>query len=287
MYYNYGRNYFLSLDDYDLTNLNKQNILEFLRGYIELHSNIILPINDSNYLKNINYVYNKYPLLILYFRKIESADNILIDRIIKLFTNELQISYEIENKTKIYNKIKYHCLIKLENYNVLNFLSNIYPSDIDKNEIDEYTYSLYLNLSNYRYINYDNENDTLQYFIPKCKIKLIHPAAITPTKKYASDIGYSVSIIKLYKMISDNIFIYDTGIEITPQYGFYYKLEPTELLATHGYILGTSITNNQKKNQTLLITLIKIDKDLPDIKLPYNCCILLIKELKHYELIIE
>lgn len=287
MYYNYGRNYFLSLDNYNINDSNTTNILEFLRGYIELHSHIILPINDSNYLKNINYVYNKYPLLILYFRKIESTDNILIERILKLLNNELNISYEIENKIKIYNKIKYHCLIKLENYNVLNFLSKIYPPEIDKNEIDEYTYSLYLNLSNYRYINYDNENDTLQYFIPKCKIKLIHPAAIIPTKKNASDIGYNISIIKLHKIISDNIFIYDTGLEITPQYGFFYKLEPTELLATHGYILGTSINNNQIKNKTLLITLIKIDKELQDIKLPYNCCILLLKELKHYELLIE
>ena len=69
MFYNYGKNYFLSLDSFNLKDSNTNEILEFLRGYIELHSNIILPTNVSNYLKNINYVYDKYPLLILYFRK--------------------------------------------------------------------------------------------------------------------------------------------------------------------------------------------------------------------------
>jgi len=286
MFYNYGKNYFLSLDSYNLKDLSTSEILEFLRGYIELHSNIILPTNVTNYLKNINSIYDRYPLLILYFRKTENIDNILIDRVLRLLTSELQISYEIESKPKIYNKIKYQLVLKLTNNNVLNFLSQLYPSDIDKNDIDEYTYSIYLNLSNYRYINYDNENDTLQYFIPKCKIKLIHPAAKKPTKQYASNIGYNISIIKLHKMISNKIIIYDTGIQIIPQYGYYYKLEPTSLLSNHGYILGTHVDSNQK-NKTLLITLIKIDNELPDIKLPYNCCILLIKELKHYELIIE
>lgn len=286
MFYNYGKNYFLSLDSYNLKDLSTTEILEFLRGYIELHSNIILPTNVTNYLKNINSIYDRYPLLMLYFRKTENIDNILIDRVLRLLTSELQISYEIESKPKIYNKIKYQLVLKLTNNNVLNFLSQLYPSDIDKNDIDEYTYSIYLNLSNYRYINYDNENDTLQYFIPKCKINLIHPAAKKPTKQHASNIGYNISIIKLHKMISNKIIIYDTGIQIIPQFGYYYKLEPTSLLSTHGYILGTHVDSNQK-NKTLLITLIKIDNELPDIKLPYNCCILLMKELKHYELIIE
>jgi hypothetical protein len=286
MFYNYGKNYFLSLDSVNLKDSNTDEILEFLRGYIELHSNIILPTNVSNYLKNINYVYDKYPLLILYFRKTEHTDNILIERLLRLFSNELQLIYDVESKIKVYNKIKYQFLIKLENYNVLNLLSKIYPPDIDKNDIDEYTYSLYINLSNYRYINYDNENETLQYYIPKCKIKLIHPAARTPFKECASNIGYTISIIKLHKIISNKIRIYDTGLQIIPQYGYYYKLEPKSILSTHGYILGTSIDSEQKKDKTLLITLIKIDDDLPDIQLPYNCCILLMKELKHYEIMI-
>lgn len=286
MFYNYGKSYFMSLDHYNVKHYTTDNILEFLRGYIELNSKIILPNNITNYSKNLDNIYNKYPLLILYIRKKENIDNILLDRIENLLSKELQIEYSIEFKNKSYNKIKYNVIIKFENYNVLNFLSKIYPSNIDKNEIDEYIYSLYLTLSNYRYINYDTENDTMQYYIPKCKIELIHPGAIKPYKNYASDIGYSINIIQRYKQISDKIIIYDTGLKIIPQYGYYFELMATSQLAINGYILGTHHNNfNQKNNNTLLITLIKIDKDLPDIKLPYNSCIMLLKEMKHYELI--
>jgi len=286
MFYNYGKNYFMSIDNYNFTTYTTENILDFLRGYIELHSKLILPNNIINYNKNINNLYDKYPLLNLYIRKKEDIDNILLDRIIKLLSKELYIEYSIEFKNKSYNKIKYNVIIKFENYHVLNFLSKIYPPNIDKNDIDEYLYSLYLTLSNYRYINYDTENDTMQYYIPKCKIELIHPGAIKPNKEYASDIGYSINIIQRTKQISDKIFIYDTGLKITPQYGYFYELLPTTQLAIHGYLLGTQYNDfNQKNNNTLLITLIKIDNELPDIKLPYNCCIMLLKEMKHYELI--
>ena len=43
-------------------------------------------------------------MIILYFRKTEHTDNILIERLLRLFSNELQLIYEVENKTKIYNK---------------------------------------------------------------------------------------------------------------------------------------------------------------------------------------
>lgn len=284
MLFLYGKNYFLSIDKHDFKKLDTEQILYFLRGYIELNSNIIVPINEDSHLKNINELYTEYPLCILYFRKIENIDNDLIDRVLKLLSDELKLSFKIENKFEIYNKIKYHYIIKLKNYNVLNFLSRIYPIDIDKNEVDEYTYSIYSSLTNYRYISYDIDNDTIQNHIPKCTIEYIHPAAIKPYKDYASDVGYKIFIIELYKMISNKIFIFNTGIKINPQFGYYYKLEPPSLLAQHGYILGSSI-NEDQKNKTLLITLIKVDKSLPDIKLPYHCSYLILKEFKHYEIL--
>lgn len=282
MFYNYGKNYFMALENYNLNDLNSFQFFEFLRGYIEVNSKLILPTNITNYLKNIDNIYDKYPLLIIYFKKTNTDNDILLNKLLNLFNDELNIDYKIDVKNKIFNKFRYNFIIKLENYNVLNLLSKIYPPDIDKNEIDEYLYSLYLNLSNYRYINYDIENDNLQYFIPKCKINLIHPGAIMPYKDKASDIGYNINLIQRYQMISDNIIIYNTGINITPQYGYYYKLLPYYKLSLDGYILGTYY---EEKNKNLLITLIKIDKSLPDIKLPYICSVMILKEMKHFELI--
>ena len=89
MFYNYGKNYFMSLDNSNIQYYTTNNILEFLRGYIELNSKIILPNNITNYSKNLDKIYNKYPLLLLYIRKKEDIDNILLDRILKLLSKAL------------------------------------------------------------------------------------------------------------------------------------------------------------------------------------------------------
>jgi hypothetical protein len=125
--------------------------------------------------------------------------------------------------------------------------------------------------------------------LPRCKIKLIDPSAIFPTKYNASDVGYDIHIIKRYKNISDKIIIYDTGIQLMPTFGYYYELIPTFNLSTTGYIFGNSVgvinpINNDQSKKTLLITLIKIDKDMREIQLPFKCCQLLLKEINHYEL---
>ena len=149
---------------------------------------------------------------------------------------------------------------------------------------------MYINLANFKYITYNSENEFIYNILPKCKIKLINPSAIFPTKQNASDIGYDIHIIKRYKNISDKIIIYDTGIKLIPQFGYYYQLIPTFTLSITGYILGNSVgiinpINKDNKKKTLLITLIKIDESMPDIKLPFKCCQLLLKEMVQYELV--
>jgi hypothetical protein len=285
MYYNYGKNYFLSFDELKIEFTTSSQILDFLRGYIELNCKLTLPTNVTNYIQNINHIYDKYPLLIIYFRKKTDSDNNVLNKILNLLSNDLKIDYTVEIKNKIYNKIKYNLSIKLENYNVLNLLSQIYHSNIDKNEIDEYLYSLYLNLSNYRYINYDTENDSMQFYIPKCSIKLIHPAAIKPNKKNISNIGYGIHIIKTHKIISDNIIVYDTGLLIKPQFGYYCNILANNSLSINGYSLGTHYIDTDDTNSSLLITLIKNDQELPDLKLPYCCAILTLKELTHFDIV--
>lgn len=285
MYYNYGKNYFLSIDQYDLSNTTDIEILYFLKGYIDLNSKIILPTNITNYLKNINSIYYKYPLMIIHFRKETNQDDILLNRIIKLFKNYLKIDFLIESKKKIYNKIKYNTLIKLENHNVLSFLNSIYSNNLPNNdlsEVDDYIYSIYHMLSNYKYICFDSENDNMQFFIPKCNIKLIHPASIKPRKQTISDIGYCIYIIKEKKRLSNKSIIYETGIIVNPQYGYCIKLIQSNDLSKYGYQLCTQYI---QPNYPVDITLTKIDKSLPDIKLPFACALMVIQEFIHYDLI--
>lgn len=295
--YNIGKNYILSYDSFDLNTLNYDNILDFIRGYIELNSKLIMPnssddstINHDykkNYKlsKNISYKNINYPVLIIFFRKL---DKFIIDQFINYINNELHIQYTIDTQTLIYNKIKYNFKLTFTDYHVLNILSKLYNSNIDPNDVDEYLYNIYIKLSNYKNITFDSDNDSIFYLLPKCKVKLLHKSSIMPFKKNASDIGFDITIIKRYKTISNKITIYDTGIQLIPQFGYYFELIPKFNLSISGYILGNSIgvinPIVNKKNITLLVTLIKVDKTMPDIQLPFKCCKILLKEMNHFEL---
>lgn len=303
--YELGKNYILSCNNFDLNILNNNNILTFMCGYIELNSKLIMPsINnitendsphivhkkikniDSNYQFAINYDKNS-PYFIIFFRK---QDKLILQKLLDFINDFCNIEYTINVQIITYNKIKYNTKVIFKGYNVLNFLSKIFNSDINKNDIDEYLYNMYINLANFKYISYNSENEFVYSILPKCKIKLMNQSAIFPTKHNASDIGYDIHIIKRYKNISDKIIIYDTGIQLIPQFGYYYELIPTFSLSTTGYILGNSVgiinpINQDNTKKTLLITLIKIDKTMREIQLPFKCCQLLLKEMNHYELV--
>lgn len=303
--YELGKNYILSCNEFDINILNNKNILTFMCGYIELNSKLIMPHinnlseNDTGntiYKKqSIKYSYNKLninydnnlPYLIIFFRK---RDNDILQKLLNYINNFCKIQYEINIQLIIYNKIKYNTKLIFQDYNVLNILSKIFNSDVNTNEIDEYLYNMYINLSNFKYISFNSDNDYTYSLLPKCKINLINQSAIFPTKENASDIGYDIHIIKRYKTISEKIIIYDTGIQILPKFGYYYELIPTFNLSTTGYILSNSVgiinpINKDNTKKTLLITLIKVDKTMQDINLPFKCCQLLLKEINHYELI--
>lgn len=297
--YNIGKNYILSYDSFNLNTLNHENILDFIRGYIELNSKLIMPNSSDDSTinqdckkkyklsKNISYININYPVIILLFRKV---DKLILDKFINYINSELHIQYTIDTQILTYNKIKYNYKLTFTDYHVLNILSKLYNSNINPNDIDEYLYNIYIKLSNYKNISFDSDNDSILYLLPKCKVKLLHNSAIIPTKKNASDIGYEITIIKRYKTISNKITVYDTGIQLIPQFGYYFELIPKFNLSISGYILGNSIgvinPIINKKNTTLLVTLIKVDKSMPDIQLPFNCCKIVLKEMNHFELTI-
>ncbi len=274
--YNIGKNYILSGEPFNISVIKNHNVFDFLRGYIELNSHIIMPNN------NINCKNNK-PIFYIYFR---NKDKELMEKIVHYIRNNLEIIYSINIQIKNYNKIKYNFKLIFENNHVLNILSKIYYINVNKNEIDEYLYNAYMNLSNYKYIYLDSDNDTLNYILPKCYFKTILSSAIPPYKKLASNIGYNITLINRYKTISINHIIYDTGIQLIPKFGYYFEFIPSFKLSLLGYMLSNSISiiNKPKKNQTLLISLIKFNLELSDIQLPLVCGKIILKEMIHYEL---
>jgi len=271
-YYQIGKNYLISCEKLDLNLLiQNNNLINFLRGYVELNSELT-KLDVYNFKATDEVIFN------IYF----TLNDIKIAECIKdkydIVCNLIKIKF-----TK--RDIKYNYTLQYKFVNVLDILSKIYYPGIPESEVDTELYKEYSTLSNYQHIYYDFENDNINYRLPKCNFILNHINAIVPTKKNASDIGYDLTIIKTHKRISDNIIMYDTGIQVKPQYGYYFEIAPRSSLSKSGYILANSIgIIDPSYSGNLYIVLIKIDDSLPDLELPFKCCQLILRNAIHYEL---
>jgi deoxyuridine 5'-triphosphate nucleotidohydrolase len=271
-FYQIGKNYLIGCTKIDLDILSQNdNLINFLRGYIELNSELTKP-DTLNFNASDEVIFNIYfthnDLAIAEF--IKHKYNIVCD-IFKVKYNKRDITYD-------------YCL-QFKFVNVLDILSKIYHKDVPESGVDEVLYNEYSSLSNYLHIYYDCENDNIYYRIPKCHFILNHADAVIPSKKNASDIGYDLTIIKTHKRISDNIIMFDTGIQVKPQYGYYFEIVPRSSLSKSGYILANSIgIIDPSYSGNLYIVLIKIDDSLPDLQLPFKCCQLILRNAIHYEL---
>lgn len=157
--------------------------------------------------------------------------------------------------------------ITLKEYEAMNFLYNLYKdSDYIRNEK---LYKIYV--SNFL----QSKNPLLSFYIED-------ENALVPSKVRASDIGWDLTIIKKVKTYSNKIAMYDTGIKVIPEFGYYTEIVPRSSLSKTGYMLANSIgIIDPEYRGTLKIVLTKIDDSLPDIVLPFKCAQLIIRKMEH------
>lgn len=62
--------------------------------------------------------------------------------------------------------------------------------------------------------------------IPKHNFVLEKSGSIMPSKKRPSDIGYDLTIINIYKVYNSGVIVYDTGIIVQPDNGWYCEIVP-------------------------------------------------------------
>jgi dUTP pyrophosphatase len=121
-------------------------------------------------------------------------------------------------------------------------------------------------------ISFNNDKPTL-------KIYKNDENALIPSKAFEEDAGYDLTIIKKIKDFNSKTSLYDTGIKIEIDEGYYTEIVPRSSISKFGYILTNSIgiiDNNYRGN--LMIALTKICDDAPEIELPFKCCQLLIRK---------
>ena len=152
----------------------------------------------------------------------------------------------------------------INKYSRNKFQKKIYYSN---NNISLLT-SLFINkLSNY--LNYK----------PSIKVYKTDKDAVIPSKAFEEDAGYDLTIIKKIKDFNSKTTLYDTGIKIEVDEGYYTEIVPRSSISKFGYILANNIgiiDNHYRGN--LMIALTKIADDAPEIEFPFKCCQLIVRK---------
>jgi dUTP pyrophosphatase len=121
---------------------------------------------------------------------------------------------------------------------------------------------------------------------PHCFVYKTDKNAVIPSKTKESDVGYDLSIIKIENKWHNNITLYDTGLKLSIENGFYAEVVPRSSLSKTGYMMANSIgVIDRSYRGNIYIALIKVDPSAPDIELPFRCCQIILRKQIHMEII--
>lgn len=122
--------------------------------------------------------------------------------------------------------------------------------------------------------------------LPVCRIRRTDEHAVLPSKCKQSDVGYDLTIIKEAKRWSSNRVLYDTGIQIAVENGYYAEVVPRSSLSKSGYMLANSIgIIDPSYRGNIYVALVKVDPDAPDLTLPFRCCQIIIRRQTHVDIV--
>lgn len=122
--------------------------------------------------------------------------------------------------------------------------------------------------------------------MPKVYFEITDEKAIVPTKGTPFSVGYDLTAIKVSKKISDKTTLYDTGIKVQPEPGYYTEIIPRSSIIKTGYILSNSVgIIDSDYTGNLLIALTKVDDSLPNLEVPFCRCQLVLRKYEDYEMV--
>ena len=106
--------------------------------------------------------------------------------------------------------------------------------------------------------------------------------AVTPSKAHPSDVGYDLTLITEFKMVNSVTTLYDTGIKVRPDNGFYIEIVPRSSIVKSGYMLTNSMGIIDASYQgNLYVALTKVDPDAAPIELPCKIVQMIIRKQYH------
>ena len=201
----------------------------------------------------------------------------------ELLTNDIEVENVIIRKGE-YLKDVYEEMMKYVGVPYIIINNSVLYSDNNEGESisihdgcskTDFLGLLYDNIDDrigFRGCNYANE-------YPKCQVIKVEEGAIVPYKTNASDVGYDISVIKKLKDLNSRTALYDTGLKVDMEYGYYIEIVPRSSISKTGYILSNNvgiIDNSYRGN--ILIALTKIADDAIEIEYPFKCCQMIVRK---------
>ena len=118
--------------------------------------------------------------------------------------------------------------------------------------------------------------------ITKCI--LTREDAVLPSKATLGDSGYDLTLIDVAKKYGQ-VTLYNTGVKVQPPFGYYYDLVPRSSIIKSGYMLANSVgIIDQGYTGEIMVPLIKIDPDAPDLVLPNRIAQLIPRQWIHMKM---
>lgn len=191
--------------------------------------------------------------------------SIKLDRtdLLSYIANKMNIPFTLSD-----NRLSYH------GSHALDFIEKIYPNGVP--------YGVSRATCSYE----NNNNYLLGKYVPCCYVKKTHHDAVIPFKSHLSDVGYDLTLIEIAKKINSVCTLYNTGISIQLDHGFYAEIVPRSSIIKSGYMLANSIgIIDNAYNGNLMVALIKIDPNAEDITLPNRLFQLIIRKQYHAQMI--
>lgn len=196
-------------------------------------------------------------------------------------SNSATFLFDIAQRSGIKHNIS-HNQLNFYGCNSIDFLSKIYDGSSAQFRLER-KYKQYLDWVQTEYTPIIGKG---RAFLNECFVGKTDERAIIPSKNHASDVGWDLTIIEKTKSISDLIHMYDTGIKVMPQSGFYVEVVPRSSLSKTGYMLVNSVgIIDQSYLGSIKIVLVKVDPSMPDIELPCRCAQMIIRKYHHAEVV--
>lgn len=227
--------------DIRLPKIQNEYIFDFIRGYFDADGSIIKP------------KHSKSPTITF-----ASGSKLMLEDINQIFPGGKIYQNAVSTNGIIYS-------LEYIGNTALDFLGKMYDNMKDSLYLHR-KYSTYLDwcfwipaLSGEKHKYYKDE----KIVISKC-----HDSAILPSKSRISDSGYDLTAIEISHRNKYVIF-YKTGIKVTPAQGFCLFMIPRSSITKTGHMMANSIgLIDRSYVGEVLIPLIKIDPNTPDLELP-------------------